>query len=109
MVPVERPKTNEKFASREKIRKWKTGIRFLPFLSPLTSSLPLSLNYQHAISLSIISFDTLQRFGELQIVIFYLVIFILDSRILTSDQPQTKFPPQFYQLCLVVVSLYFGT
>ena len=27
LVPVERPKTNEKFASREKIRKWKTGIR----------------------------------------------------------------------------------
>jgi hypothetical protein len=26
MVPVERPKTNEKFASREKIRKWKTGL-----------------------------------------------------------------------------------
>jgi hypothetical protein len=26
MVPVARPKTNEKFASREKIRKWKTGI-----------------------------------------------------------------------------------
>jgi hypothetical protein len=26
MVPVERPMTNEKFASREKIRKWKTGI-----------------------------------------------------------------------------------
>ena len=25
MVPVERPKTNEKFASREKILKWKTG------------------------------------------------------------------------------------
>jgi hypothetical protein len=25
MVPVERPKTNKKFASREKIRKWKTG------------------------------------------------------------------------------------
>jgi hypothetical protein len=27
MVPVERPKTNEKFASREKIRKWKTGLK----------------------------------------------------------------------------------
>jgi hypothetical protein len=27
MVPVEKPKTNEKFASGEKIRKWKTGIR----------------------------------------------------------------------------------
>jgi hypothetical protein len=27
MVPVARPKTNEKFASREKIRKWKTGIK----------------------------------------------------------------------------------
>ena len=27
LVPVERPKTNEKFASREKIRKWKTGIK----------------------------------------------------------------------------------
>ena len=27
MVPVERPKTNKKFASREKIRKWKTGLR----------------------------------------------------------------------------------
>jgi hypothetical protein len=27
MVPVERPMTNEKFASREKIRKWKTGIK----------------------------------------------------------------------------------
>jgi hypothetical protein len=27
MVPVERPKTNEKFASREKILKWKTGLR----------------------------------------------------------------------------------
>jgi hypothetical protein len=27
MVPVETPKTNEKFASREKILKWKTGIR----------------------------------------------------------------------------------
>jgi hypothetical protein len=27
MVPVERPKTNEKFASREKIRKWETGLR----------------------------------------------------------------------------------
>jgi hypothetical protein len=26
LVPVERPKTNEKFSSREKIRKWKTGI-----------------------------------------------------------------------------------
>ena len=26
MVSVERPKTNEKFASREKIRKWKTGL-----------------------------------------------------------------------------------
>ena len=26
MVPVERPKTNKKFASREKIRKWKTGL-----------------------------------------------------------------------------------
>jgi hypothetical protein len=25
MVPVERPKTNEKFASRVKIRKWKTA------------------------------------------------------------------------------------
>jgi hypothetical protein len=27
MVPVERPKTNEKFASREKILKWKTGLK----------------------------------------------------------------------------------
>ena len=27
-VPVARPKTNEKFASREKIRKWKTGNTF---------------------------------------------------------------------------------
>jgi hypothetical protein len=27
MVPVERPKTNEKFASREKILKWKTGFK----------------------------------------------------------------------------------
>jgi hypothetical protein len=27
MVPVERPKTNEKFASSEQIRKWKTGLR----------------------------------------------------------------------------------
>jgi hypothetical protein len=27
MVPVERPKTNEKFASSEKILKWKTGIK----------------------------------------------------------------------------------
>jgi hypothetical protein len=27
MVPVEKPKTNEKFASRKKIRKWKTGIK----------------------------------------------------------------------------------
>jgi hypothetical protein len=27
MVPVERPKSSEKFVSREKIRKWKTGIR----------------------------------------------------------------------------------
>jgi hypothetical protein len=26
MVPVDKPKTNGKFASREKIRKWKTGI-----------------------------------------------------------------------------------
>jgi hypothetical protein len=26
MVQVERPKTNEKFASRDKNRKWKTGI-----------------------------------------------------------------------------------
>jgi hypothetical protein len=32
MVPVERPKTNEKFASREKILKWKTGFRkFISF------------------------------------------------------------------------------
>jgi hypothetical protein len=30
MVPVERPKTNEKFASREKILRWKTGLRWLP-------------------------------------------------------------------------------
>jgi hypothetical protein len=29
MVPVERPKTNEKFASREKILKWKTGLKAL--------------------------------------------------------------------------------
>jgi hypothetical protein len=27
MVSVEKPKTKEKFGSREKIRKWKTGIR----------------------------------------------------------------------------------
>jgi hypothetical protein len=27
MVPVEKPKTNEKFASREKIRKWIIGIK----------------------------------------------------------------------------------
>jgi hypothetical protein len=26
MVPVDRPKTNKKFASREKIRKWKIGL-----------------------------------------------------------------------------------
>jgi hypothetical protein len=30
MVPVERPKTYEKFASREKILKWKTGFRPWP-------------------------------------------------------------------------------
>jgi hypothetical protein len=29
MVPVERPKTNEKFASLEKILKWKTGFKGL--------------------------------------------------------------------------------
>jgi hypothetical protein len=34
MVPVERPMTNEKFASREKIRKWKTGIREGNLISP---------------------------------------------------------------------------
>jgi hypothetical protein len=33
MVPVERPKTNEKFALREKIRKWKTGIRMITLLT----------------------------------------------------------------------------
>ena len=27
MVPDEKPKTNENFASREKICKWKTGIK----------------------------------------------------------------------------------
>jgi hypothetical protein len=36
MVPVERPKTNKKIASREKIRKWKTGLRpaFLAGIKP---------------------------------------------------------------------------
>jgi hypothetical protein len=27
MVPVDRPKTKEQFASREKIRKWKSGLK----------------------------------------------------------------------------------
>jgi hypothetical protein len=42
MVPVERPKTNEKFASREKILKCKTGFRLFAFPSIVAILPPLS-------------------------------------------------------------------
>jgi hypothetical protein len=47
MVPVERPKTNEKFASREKIRKWKTGIRPSKKLFFSSGFLPKSREAEH--------------------------------------------------------------
>jgi hypothetical protein len=44
LVPVERSKTNEKFASREKIRKWKTGLTTCAFLRVQNHSSHMRLN-----------------------------------------------------------------
>ena len=43
MVPVDRPKTKEQFASREKIRKWKTGLIF--YLSLVSQLEPCGTNW----------------------------------------------------------------
>jgi hypothetical protein len=50
MVSVERPKTKEKFGSRERIRKWKTGITKLEKnLYPVDSAIRPSYNRPHAV------------------------------------------------------------
>ena len=46
MVPVERPKANEKFASPEKIRKWKTGIKALISFAYIVGNMASNLKHQ---------------------------------------------------------------